>query len=266
MRRTIIGYGFAVAANLAAPAAAQDLPVDLELVLAVDISGSMDPGERQLQRDGYVRAFRHPDVIAALASGYYGRIAVAYVEWAGPASQSLVVPWQAIDGAATANDLADRLAAAQSPRIRGTSISGALAFTSLLFDGNGFDGARRVIDVSGDGPNNMGLPVVPVRDTVVAQGVTINGLPLTLRPTGSWGIAGPLLDIYYEDCVIGGPGAFFVSVQAPEQLADAIRRKLVLEIAGTPPSVIPAQMAQRPPRIDCLIGEKTRPRWLDENR
>ncbi|MGE0119545.1 MAG: DUF1194 domain-containing protein [Dongiaceae bacterium] len=251
---------------LAAPAAAQDVPVDLELVLAVDVSGSMDAGERKLQRDGYVQAFLHPDVIAAIGSGFYGRIAVSYVEWAGPRSQSMVMPWRLVDGRIAAESVAAELAAARSPRIRGTSISGALAFSGALFDGNGFDGARQVIDISGDGPNNMGVPVVPVRDAVLARGVTINGLPLTLRDGGSWGIAAGLLDIYYEDCVIGGPGAFFLSVQAPEQLADAIRRKLVLEIAGAPPALVPAQMAQRPPRIDCMIGEKTRPEWLDENR
>jgi hypothetical protein len=116
----------------------------------------------------------------------------------------------------------------------------------------------------------MGPPVAPVRDAVVARGVTINGLPLTLRAGGPWGtgyglLAAGMLDLYYEDCVIGGPGAFFLSVQVPEQLADAIRRKLVLEIAGRAPTLVPAQLAQRP-RIDCLIGEKTRPAWLDENR
>lgn len=256
----------AILFGTACHAAAQDVPVDLELVLAVDVSGSMDTDERQLQREGYVGALLHPEVVAAIASGPQGRIAVIIVEWAGPTSQSIIVPWRMIDGAAAAESVAAELAAAPSARIRGTSISGALAFASLLFAGNGFAAQRQVIDVSGDGPNNMGPPVVPVRDRVVAQGVTINGLPLTLRPGGSWGIASPLLDIYFADCVIGGPGAFFLSVQSPEQLADAVRRKLVLEIAGTAPTAVPVQMARRPPRIDCLIGEKTRPQWLDENR
>ncbi len=255
----------------ALPAAAQDVPVDLELVLAVDVSGSMDEGERALQRGGYVQAFLHPEVIAAIGSGFYGRIAVTYVEWAGPRAQAVAIPWRDLDGQASAEGFAAALKAAPTAHIRGTSISGALAFAGALFDGNGFAGARQVIDVSGDGPNNMGLPVVPVRDAVVARGVTINGLPLTLRAGSPWsapygGLGAGLLDIYYEDCVIGGPGAFFLSVQAPEQLADAIRRKLVLEIAGRAPTLIPAQLAQRPPRIDCLIGEKTRPSWLDENR
>ena len=266
VRRHPAFVAMAFATALAAPAAAQDIAVDLELVLAVDVSGSMDAQERLLQRDGYVQAFLHPDVIAAVTSGYSGRIAVSYVEWAGPSSQTLVMPWRLIDGKKTAETVSAELARAESPRIRGTSISGALAFSGSLFDDNGYTGGRQVIDISGDGPNNMGLPVVPVRDAVLARGITINGLPVTLRPSGSWGLPADLLDLYYEDCVIGGPGAFFVSVQAPEQLADAIRRKLVLEIAGREPELVPAQLAQAPPRIDCLIGEKTRPEWLDENR
>jgi hypothetical protein len=271
IRETMAAAGFVIAAALAAPVAADDTPVDLELVLAVDVSGSMDAGEQALQRVGYVEAFLHPEVLAAIAGGAYGRIAVTYVEWAGPRAQAVVIPWRAVDSVASAEAFAAALKAAPTSRIHGTSISGALAFASALFDGNGFVGARQAIDVSGDGPNNMGLPVVPVRDAVVARGVTINGLPLTLRAGSAWsapygGLPGGLLDVYYEDCVIGGPGAFFLSVQAPEQLADAIRRKLVLEIAGRPPALLPAQFTQRPPRIDCLIGEKTRPSWLNDNR
>jgi hypothetical protein len=261
--------GLAIA-SLARPAAA-DVPVDLALVLAVDVSGSMDEGERALQRGGYVAAFLHPEVIAAIGGGVYGRISVTYVEWAGPRSQTVVIPWRAIDGTASAEAFAAALKAAPTSHIHGTSISGVLAFASTLFDGNGFAAARQAIDVSGDGPNNMGPPVVPVRDAVVARGITINGLPLTLRdddpgsaPYG--GLAAGLLELYYEDCVIGGPGAFFVSVRAPGQLADAIRRKLVLEIAGRPPTLMPAQLARPAPRVDCLIGEKTRPSWLYENR
>jgi len=265
-----IRWTAAVAASvliaLVAPTAAQDLEVDLELVLAVDVSGSMDTQERLLQRDGYVQAFLHPDVIAAIGSGLNGRIAVSYVEWAGPRSQTLVMPWRVVDGQKTAEAVSAELARAESPRIRGTSISSALAFSGALFDNNGFSSGRQVIDISGDGPNNMGPPVVPVRDAVLARGITINGLPVTLRPSGSWSLPAGLLDMYYEDCVIGGPGAFFLSVRAPEQLADAIRRKLVLEIAGHTPTLIPAQLAQAPPRIDCMIGERTRPEWLDENR
>jgi len=270
--------GFAIAA-LAQPAVAADVPVDLELVLAVDVSGSMDEDERALQRGGYVAAFLHPEVLAAIAGGVYGRIAVTYVEWAGPRSQTVVIPWRALDGEASATAFAATLKAAPTAHIHGTSISGALAFASTLFEDNGFAGSRQAIDVSGDGPNNMGAPVVPARDAVVARGVTINGLPLTLRADSPWGapyggLGAALLELYYEDCVIGGPGAFFLSVREPEQLADAIRRKLVLEIAGRPPALMPAQLAPPPQRadertahgVDCLIGEKTRPSWLYENK
>lgn len=254
------------AVALSAPATAQDVPVDLELVLAVDVSGSMDAEERKLQRDGYVDAFLHPDVIAAIGSGMMGRIAVAYVEWAGPKAQTLVMSWRLVDGKAAAAAVSAELAQAESPRIRGTSISAALAFSSVLFEDNGFAGSRQVIDISGDGPNNMGPPVVPMREAVLARGITINGLPVTLRPGTMFSLPAGLLDVYYEDCVIGGPGAFFISVQSPEQLAEAIRRKLVLEIAGREAVLVPAQAAQMAPRIDCLIGEKTRPEFLDENR
>jgi hypothetical protein len=256
----------AAASFLPSVAAAQDTPVDLELVLAVDVSGSMDIDERTLQRQGYVQALTHPDVLAAIGGGIYGRIALSYVEWAGPLAQSVVMPWRIIDGPDAAEAAAAHLAAAPHTRIRGTSISGALLFASGLFEGSGFEGMRRVIDISGDGPNNMGVPVVPVRDEVVAQGVVINGLPLTLK-TGSGGIrTAGLLDVYYEDCVIGGPGAFMISVTHTGQLAEAIRRKLVLEIAGLPARVVPAALgtAATQPRIDCLIGERSRPSWLQE--
>jgi hypothetical protein len=249
---------------LASGARAQDRPVDLELVLAVDVSGSMDPDEKLLQRSGYVDAFNHPEVIGAVTSGEHRSIAVTYVEWAGPAAQSVVLPWRIIDGPEAAAAFAQDLAAAPTVRIRGTSISGALLFSSRLFEGNGFAAPRQVIDISGDGPNNMGVPVVPVRDTVVEGGIVINGLPITLKSGGYGGLLPGELDIYYEDCVIGGPGAFIVSVQDPAQLGHAIRRKLVLEIAGPLPRTIRAAFTAQAPRIDCMIGERNRPYWLDE--
>ncbi|MGH6960021.1 MAG: DUF1194 domain-containing protein, partial [Dongiaceae bacterium] len=141
--RRLAGILGAIFATTAAPAAAQEVPVDLELVLAVDVSGSMDAGEQALQRGGYVQAFLHPEVIAAIGSGFYGRIAVTYVEWAGPRAQAVVIPWRALDGGASAEDFAAALKAAPAAHIHGTSISGALAFASTLFDGNGFAGARR---------------------------------------------------------------------------------------------------------------------------
>jgi hypothetical protein len=241
-------------------AAAQDLPVDIELVLAVDMSPSMDREERDIQRRGYVEALRHPEVVTAIRSGIHGRIAVTYVEWSAPTAQTVVVPWRVVEDAATAVAFADALAEMPDTGMRGTSISGALLFSAALFDANGFDGTRRVIDVSGDGPNNRGAPVVPTRDDVVARGITINGLPLMLRPGGP----GPVvrLDVYYEDCVIGGPGAFIVPVRDVADLGEAIRRKLVLEIAGRAPAVLPAGFQTPAPRIDCLAGEAAARGWF----
>jgi len=244
-------------------ALAQPDSVDLELVLAVDVSRSMDFEEQELQRDGYAAAFRHPEVLAAIASGPQGRIAVTYVEWAGPGIQSVVVPWTILAGTEDALVFADKISEAKILRERGTSISGGLEFASALFAGSGVRGLRRTIDVSGDGPNNMGLPVALVRDEVVAAGITINGLPIMLRPGGGFGAFGiDNLDIYYEDCVVGGPGAFIVTVDDMSQFPAAIRRKLVLEIADvrSPPQLIP--VAATAPRIDCLIGEKRRERYL----
>ena len=249
---------------LTTPSKAQS-DVDLELVLAVDISRSMDYDEQQLQRDGYVEAIRHPEVIAAIASGPIGRIAVTYVEWAGPFHQAMVVPWSIISGKAEAEAFAARVAEAPLVRERGTSISEGLDFAAGLFEQSGARGIRRAIDVSGDGPNNMGMPVVPVRDRIVAEGITINGLPIMLKTSYGFGPYNiPNLDIYYEDCVIGGPGAFMITVDDPTRFAIAIRRKLVLEIAGLVPEprLMKAASATPQPRIDCLIGEKQRGRWI----
>jgi hypothetical protein len=236
--------------------------VDLELVLALDVSRSMDMDEQRVQRDGYVAAFRHPEVLAAIRSGPLGRIAVAYVEWAGPDSQVTVLPWTLIDSDQAALRLADRLSATPLGRYTGTSISGGLLYAAAEFDGNGFTSLRRVIDVSGDGPNNRGLPVEPVRASIAASGITINGLPLMVKiPVGPYSIHN--LDIYYEDCVIGGPGAFILAVDDMSQLALAIRRKLVMEIAQSG-TLIPIAETSREPRIDCLIGEKMIERWLEK--
>ena len=163
-----------------APALAQT-QVDLELVIAVDVSLSMDLDEQRLQRDGYVAAFRDPEVHKAIASGPHGRIAVTYMEWAGPPTQQVVMPWTRHRRPAAARAFADRLEAAPISRARMTSISPALHFSGRLFETSGVKGIRRVIDVSGDGPNNAGVPVVPVRDELVAKGIVINGLPIMLK-------------------------------------------------------------------------------------
>jgi len=241
------------------PAAQAQAEVDLELVLAVDVSRSMDPDEQQLQREGYIGAFLDREVIDAIRSGVLGRIAVAYVEWAGAASQQIIVPWTVVSDAASAAAFSARLASAPIAGHRRTSISNALTFSAALFEHSGFSGTRQVIDISGDGPNNQGPGVEAARDAVLERGVVINGLPVVLKygtPAGFFEI--PDLDAYYEDCVIGGFGAFIVSVRAPDEFASAIRRKMVMEIAGTTPALRPAQMMQREARTDCYVGEK---RW-----
>jgi hypothetical protein len=249
--------------SLAGASLAQEVEVDLELVLAVDVSRSMDPSEQELQKDGYLAGLTHPEVLQAIRSGFHGRIAVTYVEWAGPRSQSVAGAWALIDGPEAAERFVASLAAQPVAPLHGTSISGAVLYAATLFDGNGFRGTRQVIDVSGDGPNNMGLPVLPARESVIARGITINGLPIMIHADYFSGYSIPELDVYYEDCVIGGPGAFLVTVDSIDRIALAIRRKLVLEIAGLSPRLQPVQFAAPEPRIDCLIGEKLRRRWMD---
>jgi hypothetical protein len=244
-------------------ARAADMPVDLELILAVDVSRSMDFDEQELQRDGYVAALTHPEVVAAITQGRHGRIALSYVEWAGPETQYKVVDWRVIDGPASAGAFAAALAQAPIQRLRGTSISHGLAFVAPQFDNNGYEARRRVIDVSGDGPNNMGIPIEVAREPIISAGITINGLPIMIKRAAGFASIDNL-DVYYEDCVIGGFGAFLVVVRSADQFAEAIRRKLVLEIAGRAPQVIPAAATASGKRIDCLIGEKLREQWMRE--
>lgn len=245
-----------------APALAQGtLAVDLELVLAVDVSLSMDLEEQRLQREGYVAAFRDPEIHKAITSGPNGRIAVTYLEWAGPPSQQVVLPWTVVDGAQAANALADRLENAPISRARMTSISAALESSRRLLEASATRGIRRVVDVSGDGPNNAGSPVVPVRDELIASGIVINGLPIMLKmPAGFFDLAD--LDHYYTDCVIGGTGAFMIPIKERSEFLSATRRKLLLEISGwePPPRVI---RVQDRPSADCLIGEKQWQRYMD---
>ena len=235
--------------------------VDLELVLAVDVSLSMDLDEQRLQRDGYVAAFRDPEVHAAISSGPHGRIAVTYVEWAGPPTQHVVEGWTIVDGPQAAIAFADRLSAAPIARARMTSISTALQFSGRLFESSGARGIRRVIDVSGDGPNNAGVPLVPVRDELVAQGIVINGLPIMLKlATGFFDL--PDLDKYYSDCVIGGTGAFMIPIKDRAEFRTATRRKLLLEISAREP-VARLVRVQAPETSDCLAGERQWRRYMD---
>jgi hypothetical protein len=232
--------------------------VDLALVIAVDISYSMDLEELALQREGFAEAFRTAIVHDAIRRGMLGRIAVAYVEWAGAYDQRVMVPWSVIDGPETAGAFAARVAAVPVRRAQRTSISGAIDFSVKLITESGFTAPRRVIDVSGDGANNQGRAVTVARDEALAKGITINGLPIMLKRPGYLDL--PELDVYYRDCVIGGQGAFMVPVRERDQLQQAIKTKIILEIAGRQPASPLLHPAQAEPRTNCLAGEM---QWRD---
>jgi len=238
------------------------IPVDVELVIAVDVSYSMDPDEQALQREGYVLALTSKEFLQALRQGPHGKIAVTYFEWAGQSDQKILMPWRLIDGPEAADAVGAELARAPYRRASRTSISGGLIFAKPLFNDSGYKGLRRVIDVSGDGANNAGPLIVPTRDDVLAAGITINGLPIMLkRPyVGMMDIEN--LDVYYEDCVIGGPGAFVIPIREREKFIEATRTKLVLEVAGRQPEAKPIPAASQAPRISCTIGERMwQERW-----
>lgn len=269
--RHALSAGVALAlTTLAVPGGLAAEPVDIELVLAVDVSLSMSPDELEIQRRGYAAALTHDKVLQAIAEGVHGKIAVTYFEWAGSTSHHIIVPWTTIASRADAERVATQLSALPPNSARRTSISSALEFGADLFAESQFNGMKRVIDISGDGPNNQGPPVDIVRDEVIRQDITINGLPLMTNGGLSSAYDVDDLDKYYTDCVIGGPGAFMVPVNDWSQFPEAIRRKLVLELAGPasrqwateealhPPIV----KAQATPAYDCLIGEKM---WQDRS-
>lgn len=224
-----------------APAIARDqIPVDLELVIALDVSTSMDREERRLQRDGFVAAFRDPEVIHAIQSGPKRRVAVSAMEWAGERRQDVIVDWHLITDAASAADFADALERRIPGRMpMGTAIGSAMLRAATLFGSDDYAGTRRVIDVSGDGINNRGEDPSQARDTLVARGITINGLPIVYKRLLE-GVSIQDKDIfppeslvdYFNDRVIGGPGAFVEPVLGLQQFDDAIRRKLLREIRG----------------------------------
>ena len=230
--------------------------VDVELALAVDISFSMDPDEQELQREGYIHALMSNEFLRAVKEGIHGKIAITYFEWANVNDQRVIVPWRLIDGPEAADAFAAEIARAPYRRAARTSISGALEFAAQLFENSGYKGIRRVIDVSGDGANNNGPPVAIVRDEVLSKGFVINGLPIMLKGSMGLGVDIDALDIYYEDCVIGGPGAFVLPIKGRAKFKEATRTKLLQEIALSPPErrVVPASSAA--PRINCLVGEQ----------
>ncbi|MBT3553921.1 MAG: DUF1194 domain-containing protein [Rhodospirillaceae bacterium] len=236
LRRLLIAAMAALLPGLGSSGAWALTPVDLELVLAIDVSGSVDFEEAALQRDGYVRAINSPAFAKAVAGGVLGRIAVTYVEWAGDDVQATVLDWRVIDGAASARAFAKALGAAPISTGPWTSISDAISFAVPLLESNAFQGTRRVIDISGDGPNNVGAPVTEARAAAIAKGITINGLAIIndrLQPSGRPQLKD--LDRYYAACVIGGPGAFLVAAKDFQDFGRAIRHKLLFEIAGIGP-------------------------------
>lgn len=237
-------------------------PVDVELILAVDVSYSMDMDELAIQREGYAQALMSSDFMQALKSGPTGRIAVTYFEWAASNDQKIILQWQIIDGPESADAVAAEIMKAPIRRASRTSISGAINFAMPLFEQNPYHGLRRVIDISGDGPNNNGEPVTVARDAALEKGVVINGLPIMVKEPSYSTMDIENLDYYYEDCVIGGPGSFVVTIKDREKFKEAIHTKLVMEVAGrTPPHrIIPVADDSKPPRVSCMVGEKM---WHD---
>jgi hypothetical protein len=220
----------------AATVAKADTPVDLQLVLAVDVSRSIDEVEAELQRRGYIEALTNDRVIDAILSGEHRRIALCYTEWAGTHYQVVVINWTVIDSAGAARRFAEKLSEAPRESQSWTAVGAALAHAGQRFEGSGFTSKRRVIDVSGDGRTNDGPPAEIVRDKLVGQGVVINGLPVMMNRTNFGRPPDLLLDKYYEENVIGGPGSFMIVADNFDHFSRAVRTKLVREIsdAGGP--------------------------------
>lgn len=248
--------------------AAEKIPVDLELILAVDISGSIDAQEARMQREGYAKALVDPQVVKAIRGGIHGKIALFYFDWSDSYMQSDVMDWVLIHDQASAAAASRRLLEEPTRTARRTSITGAIAYALPRFGSGPYQGVRRVLDISGDGPNNDGGPVDIARDRALAAGIVINGLPINNNRPSPWGFpALEDLDRYYEGCVIGGPGAFVVVAESFESFGEAVRRKLILEIAAAPqlppawqrvgPPVLlqKAQNGSRYPK-GCDIGER----------
>lgn len=241
--------------------------VDLELIMATDVSRSIDQYEAQLQRQGIADAFRSKEIIKVISSGFLRRIAVAYIDYSSAFHNKIVIDWRILHNAKTANDFADELLRVPPTYGRRTSISDALELATKMIETNDIEGTRRVIDVSGDGPNNWGGLVNFVRDATIKKRITINGLPI-MNDRGRFMSRYylPDLDKYYLGCVIGGPGAFMVVANSFKDFARAVRRKLILEIAAKPAKIVPASyLAQRrfgakppPYKKGCDIGEKMR--------
>jgi hypothetical protein len=210
-------------------------PVDLELVLLADATGSIDDAEIAFQRKGYAEALTSEDVMDAIRSGAHQRIAVTYVEWGSFESQDVVVPWTVIDGEASAAAFGQRLLAAPRCASGRNAIGQALVFGKALIETNAHEGYRKVIDLSADSANSWnGIPLALAREQVVAAGITINGLAILCRFCSGRPVTYDL-EQAFEETIIGGPDAFVVTADDMPQFSTAVKRKLVLEIAGLTP-------------------------------
>ena len=238
-RRTLLAAAGAAAMPVLGPARAEEA-VDVALVLAVDVSRSIDEDEARLQREGYRAAVADPVVVAAIRGGLIGAVGIAYVEWAGIEYQRTVIPWRRIASQADADAWAAELATAPRVALSWTSISGAIRHSRQVMADCPWEATRKVIDVSGDGVNNSGPPADRERDAAVAEGIVINGLPIVNdRPT--FGRLPPVpLDDYYRENVIGGDGSFMIVAEDFESFGVAVKRKLIREIANLPAGSIPA--------------------------
>lgn len=224
MRRTpLLLTVLAAALSLTAAVPCRADTLDLALVLAVDVSGSIDTERFNIQRNGYAAAFSNRSVIDAIAGGAHGAIAVTFVEWSGPGHQQQMVGWTLVNDATSSAGFGKAIAQTGRAYSDWTSISGAIDFSTNLLQGSGFAAERQVIDVSGDGPNNSGRPVTDARNAALASGITINGLPITATE--------PQLDAYYRENVVGGAGSFTIVVQDFDTFATGVLNKLVKEIA-----------------------------------
>jgi Protein of unknown function (DUF1194) len=234
--------------------------VDVELVIAVDVSYSMDLDELAVQREGYAQAIVSKEFLQAMKSGPNSKVALTYFEWSASGDQKIIIPWRVIDGPESADAVAAEIMKAPVRRGSRTSISGAINFAVPLFEENPYRGLRRVIDISGDGPNNNGAPVTGARDAALAKGIIINGLPIMVKEPSYSTMDIDDLDLYYEDCVIGGPGSFVVSIKDRDKFKEAIRAKLILEVAVRTPEHRIVPVTEKEPRVPCQIGEKL---WQD---
>lgn len=247
LRRSLLGAAVGLS-TLATPAllrtarAGSPTPVDVELILAVDVSRSVDPEEQELQFSGYEAAFRDPKLIEGIMGGPVGAIACMMFTWSDWHIQNVVVPWTLLDSAQGAHGFADAVAAAPRKTWLYTSISGAMDFAAKQF-GQGFEGARKVVDISGDGVNNSGRPVAEAREEALAQGIVLNGLAVLDRQPAPFATTSglPALDAYYREEVIGGPGAFLVVAEGFPAFEAAVRRKIIREIAAVPAPGAPVE-------------------------